>query len=560
MRTTVATGFCCGIVCGAVVWPFAHAFAWWVPIAGGIAGALYASASPGRRVPLEDLASAGALAIPFWALLEVVLVPLAGGRTPAWTGAGMRTLFPALVGWIVFGCVLGAVFGTVLGAVRRRAPLRRSAQEAPPREAATRIVVVGGGFAGMTTAAKLERALGPDRSIEITLVSNTNALLFTPMLAEVAGSSIEPTHISCPLRTSLRRTRVVRANVTAIDLAARCVEMESRDGVGLNARLTYDHVVLALGAVSNFFGAENIANVALDFKSLTDAIRIRNRVIALIERADLESDEAVRRALLTFVIAGAGFAGVELAGALNDFARGIIADYANLRASDVNVVVVHARDRILPELSPRLATYARDRMAERGVRFVLGTRVTDASPETVTLGTAETISGFTLVWTAGTAPNPLLLTLDIARDGRGAVVVDACLSAAGRANVWALGDCAAIPNGANGTFPPTAQHALRQAAALAANIRATLRGTPLRPFAFDSLGSLCVIGHQLACAEVRVPFTGRKLLFSGAFAWLLWRAIYLSKLPGFDRKARVLTDWVTELFFPRDTVQTIDLA
>jgi NADH dehydrogenase len=555
MRTTLATGFSCGIACGTVVWPFAHAFAWWVPVAGGVAGAAYALTSSRRTSALEDIVTAGALAVPFWALVEVIGLPVAAGRIPEWTGAGMRALFPALIGWLLFGCALGAVLWTV-----RRARLDESAQRAPAAPVVTRIVILGGGFARMTAAAKLERVLGPDRSVEITLVSKTNALLFTPMLAEVAGSSIEPTHISSPLRTSLRRTRVVRAEVTAIDLDARSVEIASRDGGGLHHRLPYDHVVLALGAVSNFFGAQRIANVALDFKSLADAIRIRNHVITLIERADLEPDETLRRALLTFVIAGGGFAGVELAGALNDFARGIVADYGNLRASDVNVILVHARDRILPELSAKLATYARDRMAERGVRFVLGTRVTDASPDTVTLGTAEEIRSFTLVWTAGTAPNPLLATLDVARERRGAVVVDACLSVAERENVWALGDCAAIPDGANGTYPPTAQHALRQAASLAHNIRATLRGEPPAPFVFESLGSLCVIGHQLACAEVRVPLVGRKLLFSGVFAWVLWRAIYLSKLPGFDRKARVFVDWVTELFFPRDTVQTIDLT
>jgi len=555
MRGTIAIGFSCGIVCATVVWIIAHPFAWWVPVAGGIAGAAYALASP-RRSPFEDIVSAAALAIPFWALVEVIVVPVLSGQTPKWTDVEMRALFPAFIGWLLFGCMLGAV----LHVVRRLVPLAAHPVNAQPPLGPTRIVILGGGFAGMTTAAKLERALGSDRSIDITLVSNSNALLFTPMLAEVAGSSIEPTHISTPLRTSLRRTRVVRASVSRIDLDAKMVAIDSHDGTGLLRQLPYDHVVLALGAVSNFFGAERIARVALDFKSLTDAIRIRNHVIALIERADLEPDSAFRRALLTFVIAGGGFAGVELAGALNDFARGIVADYGNLHASDVSVIVVHARDRILPELSATLATYARERMEERGVRFVLESRVTDASADTVTLGTAEAIRAFTLVWTAGTAPNPLLTTLDVNRDRRGAVVVDACLAVAERGNVWALGDCAAIPDGRSGTYPPTAQHALRQAESLAHNICAALRGQPLRPFAFESLGSLCVIGHQLACAEIRLPLVGRKLLFSGVFAWLLWRAIYLSKLPGFDRKARVLVDWITELLFPRDTVQTIDVT
>ena len=267
-----------------------------------------------------------------------------------------------------------------------------------------------------------------------------------------------------------------------------------------------------------------------------------------------------RRALLTFVIAGGGFAGVELAGALNDFARGIVADYANVRASDVSVILVHARDRILPELSPALAAYALERMTERGVRFVLETRVSDASPQTVTLGTGEELRAFTLVWTAGTAPHPLLATLEIARDRRGAAIVDRTLNVAGRRDMWALGDCAAIPDGRDGTFPPTAQHALRQAETLAQNVCAAMHDATMTPFAFESLGSLCVIGHQLACAEIRLPFTQRKLLCSGLFAWLLWRAIYVSKLPGFDRKARVVVDWITELFFPRDTVQTIDVT
>ncbi|MGD0473649.1 MAG: NAD(P)/FAD-dependent oxidoreductase [Candidatus Velthaea sp.] len=561
MRTTIAIGFACGIACAAVVWIFAHPFAWWVLLAGGAAGAAYAAAAPSSSAMLEEVVSAAALAIPLWAMLEVIVVPLAGGQPPAWTNVGMRALFPSLIGWIGFGCALGLM----LHAVRKFAPLAAGSPNAAANRAPARIVILGGGFAGMTTAAKLERALGADRSVEITLVSDTNALLFTPMLAEVAGGSIEPTHISSPLRTSLRRTKVVRATVNRIDLDARMIDIESRDGTGLCRQISYDHLVLALGAVSNFFGEERIARVALDFKSLTDAIRIRNWIIALIERADLEPDTALRRALLTFVIAGGGFAGVELAGALNDFARGVVADYGSLSASDVSVVLVHARERILPELSPTLAKYAQSRMTERGVRFVLETRVTDASSTSVSLASmsracAETIASYTLIWTAGTAPNPLLTTLDVPRDGRGAAFVNANLAVAERTNVWALGDCAAVPNGRNGTYPPTAQHALRQAACLASNIRATLRGEPLERFAFESLGSLCVIGHQLACAEIRVPFGGRKLLFSGVFAWLLWRAIYLSKLPGFDRKARVLVDWVTELLFPRDTVQTIDVA
>jgi len=493
----------------------------------------------------------------------VVAVPLASGHAPAWTVADMRAALSAWIGWTIAACALGAVSGFAW----RIAPTTNAeanARAASPAPEPTRVVIVGGGFAGMTAAMELEHALGTDRSIAVTLVSQSNALLFTPMLAEVAGSSVEPTHISTPLRSSLRRTDVVRATVGSIDLEDRRIGVlhDASEGdaeASAPRSIAYDHLVFALGSVSNFFGNDGIRDVALEFKSLGDAIAIRNRAIALVERADRETDAARRRSLLTFVIAG--FAGIELAGALNDFVRGIVIDYSSLQAEDVRVIVVHARDRILPELSEPLATYALERMRERGVAFRLGARVVAATAHDVSLDPTETIASETLIWTAGTSPHPLLATLALARDRRGAVVVDRTLSVAGNPGVWALGDCAAIPTGeADATYPPTAQHVLREAKSLARNLIASTRNRPLEPFVFVSLGSLCVIGHQLACAEIREPITGRTLHFSGVFAWMMWRAIYLAKLPGTDRKVRVLIDWIVELFFPRDTVQTIEVA
>jgi NADH dehydrogenase len=260
------------------------------------------------------------------------------------------------------------------------------------------------------------------------------------------------------------------------------------------------------------------------------------------------------------VIAGGGFAGVELAGALNDFSRGILADYPNLSPADVQVVVVHSREHILPELSESLGRYAQESMALRGVTFRLNCRLTDCRPGCVVLSDGE-VRARTLVWTAGTAPNPLLKTLGIETDRRGAVVVESTMSVAGHPDVWALGDCAALKDGKTGAqCPPTAQFALREARTLARNIRASVRGRALHPFHFDSLGALCVVGHHTACAELSVPFARQKSMrFRGLLAWLLWRGIYLGKLPGLERKIRVLTDWVIELFFPRDIVQTIDL-
>jgi NADH dehydrogenase len=420
------------------------------------------------------------------------------------------------------------------------------------------IVILGGGFGGMTTAQNLEQVFGADRSVTFTLVSETNALLFTPMLAEVAGSSLEPSHISTPLRTSLRRTQVVRGRVSEVDLETRRVRIALEDGATRD--LIYDHVVFALGAVSNYLGLKNVQEQAFDFKSLLDAIRIRNHVIDMFERADRETDSETRRELLTFVIAGGGFAGVELAGALNDFSRGILADYPNLSPADVRIVLVHSRGHILPELSESLGRYAQESMELRGVTFRLNCRLNDCRLGAVVLSDGE-VRARTLVWTAGTAPNPLLRGLGIEIDKRGAVVVDSTMSVPGHPELWAVGDCAALKDGKTGDpCPPTAQFALREARTLARNIRAAHEGRTLQPFHFDSLGALCVVGHHTACAELTVPFARQKSIrFRGLLAWLLWRGIYLGKLPGLERKIRVLTDWVIELFFPRDIVQTIDL-
>jgi NADH:ubiquinone reductase (H+-translocating) len=426
---------------------------------------------------------------------------------------------------------------------------------------------LGGGFGGMTTAENLERVFGADRSVDFTLVSETNALLFTPMLAEVAGSSLEPTHISSPLRTSLRRTQVVRGKATQIDLERRRVTVAlgrhvENNGADSPQELPYDHLILALGAVSNYFGSQNIESLAFDFKSPLDAIRIRNHLIDCFEYADREQEAVKRQELLTFVVAGGGFAGVELAGALNDFARGMLADYPNLRAEELRIILVHARDRILPELSEPLVRYAQARMTERGVIFKLNTRLIDARPGAVILSPAEEIRAQTLAWTAGTAPNPLLKTLPVEQDKRGTVVVDSALRVKEPPGLWAVGDCAAVIDAKNGKpCPPTAQFALRQAKTLARNIHASLYGKTPKPFHFDSLGGLCIVGHQTACAELTVPFARHKSVrFSGLLAWLMWRAVYLAKLPGLERKVRVLIDWVIELFFPRDIVQTIDIS
>jgi NADH dehydrogenase len=529
---------------------------------GAAIGACFAMGTgPTAGAYVDNMMTAGALGVPLWGILGVVALPLLWGQRPEWSAAQMREHFPGLVGWVLYGVTLG-LLAQMLSDIAERLLGPEPAPPAVKPAAKKRILILGGGFAGMKTAECLEKELEKDASVTISLVSETNALLFTPMLAEVAGSSLEPSHISTPLRSTLHRTEFLRGHVTSVDLDNRLVLLDADMGGNQSCRseLSYDQLVLALGSTSNYLGLTNVQKLAFDFKTLVDAIRIRNHVIEMFERADRENDAAVRRSLLTFVIAGGGFAGVELAGSLNDFARGILADYPHLRSEEVRVVLVHARDRILPELSESLGRYAQRRMEARGIEFRLNARVADARPGVVVLNDAE-VPAETLVWTAGTSPNPLCKSLAVEKDQRGAVIVDAALAVPGRAGVWALGDCAAVVDAKTGhACPPTAQFALREAATLAKNIRATLQASPTRGFHFDSLGALCVVGHQTACAELTVPFArGKSIRFSGLLAWLMWRGIYLGKLPGLERKIRVLVDWTVELFFPKDIVQTIDL-
>jgi NADH:ubiquinone reductase (H+-translocating) len=340
----------------------------------------------------------------------------------------------------------------------------------------TRVVILGGGFAGMRTAECLEEQFRSSASLSVTLVSETNALLFTPMLAEVAGSSLEPSHISTPLRSSLHQTEFIRGSRGGNRSGGTLRDSAKRFRSGWRGASGRKFPTITSSSRSARSRTTWAWPISKNIPSTSRACSTRFAFAITSSKCSsaptAKRTPARRRALLTFVIAGGGFAGVELAGALNDYARGIVVDYPKLRRDDLSIVLVHSRDRILPELSETLGRYAQRKMEERGVTFRLNTRLTDAQPGLVTLSDGA-IHAETLVWTAGTAPNPLTKSLPLAKDKRGALIVDRHLQVQDQPGLWAVGDCAAVVDAKTGQpCPPTAQFALREAQTLAGNIRA----------------------------------------------------------------------------------------
>jgi NADH dehydrogenase len=412
-----------------------------------------------------------------------------------------------------------------------------------------RVLILGGGFAGVNTAAQLEKLLADRPEIEITLVSRDNYTLFTPMLAEVAASGIEPGHIVNAVRSFLKRTTFREGIVTRIDLANRRVETEHPNSHAAWT-LSYDRLVVALGAVTNYRNVPGVAEHAFALKTMADAQEVHDQVLSCLEQAALFENPAERACLLTFVIAGGGFSGAELCGALQDYIVRALHFYPTIDPAEIRIILVHPGPALLPEVSTELGEYARQELEQRQVDVRLNTRVAGASSHSVTLGDGETILTHTLVWTAGTAPSPVLSSLTCQRDGRGAVIVDANLEVPEWPGVFALGDCALIPDARTGKpYPPTAQHAIREAQTAAINLAASFGIGQKQPFAFDAIGALAVLGHRTAVAEIK----GRR--FAGFSAWWMWRTVYWAKLPRWDRRARVAVDWTLDLFFPADTVQ-----
>ena len=467
----------------------------------------------------------------WWILGPLTLSPILMGQGPSWSLAEAGASFLNLTGHILFGGITGLSFHILVAAYERWFP-KSLVGTAAPLPHRTRVVILGGGFGGVSTAQRLEKLTAQDENFDVALVSQSNYLLFTPMLAEVASSALQAQHISTPVRAACPYTRFIRAAVEEINTEAKTIRL--RPGADLPPEtLEYDHLVLSLGSVPFYHGLKGMEAHSFSLKTLEDATTLRNHVLATLERADVEPDAVEKARQLAFVVVGEGFAGTEVIAELFDLVHGVLHYYPRITPQDLRFVLVHSRDRILPELSEQLADYSLRKLRGRGIEFLLESRVTEATSVAVMLDQDRQIPTRTIVWTAGNRPNPLLQTIPCKRDPRGAAIANRTLRVLGLDHVWAIGDCANVPDPQGHSYPPTAQHALRAGKIVADNIVATVEARELKEFRYRSVGLLVALGHRTGAAEIM----GRR--FSGLLAWLLWRGIYLSKLPGLEKKVRV---------------------
>lgn len=411
-----------------------------------------------------------------------------------------------------------------------------------------RVAILGGGFGGMYAALEFERALARGADLDVTLVNHNNYFLFTPMLHEVAASDLDVTNIVSPIRRLLRRVTFFHGEIEALDLVHRRVGVSHGHEQHCHS-LPYDHLVLALGSTTNFFNIPGLAHHALTMKSLSDAVLLRNHLIANLEEADFDGCGAALRApLLNFVVAGGGFAGVETVAAMNDFLREAVRFFPHLREDMLRIILVSSGKVILPELGEQLGTYAQRKLAEQKVEIHSNCKVTAVTDHGVTLSNGTTVTTNTLVWTAGISPHALLETLPCPKE-KGRVLVNEYLEVSGWPGVWAFGDCALVPDLKTGkSHPLTAQHALREGRVAARNILATVRGERMKPFLYSTIGLLAPIGKRTGVANIL------GVNFSGFIAWWLWRTIYLMKLPRFEKKVLVALDWTLDVLFSKDLV------
>lgn len=415
---------------------------------------------------------------------------------------------------------------------------------------ATRFLILGGGFAGLFAARELRRKFGDDARVE--LINTENYFVFQPLLPEVAAGSITALHAVSPLRFLLPGVHVRKARVDSVDFDRNVVTVFQ----GVQRRPTevpYDHLIVAMGQTVDLSRMPGLPEHALTMKTLEDARRLRAHVIERLEHADITQLPEVKREALTFCVVGAGFSGVETVGEMKELIDRSLKYYPNIAKDEVRVVVVEFANRVLGELPGSLGDYALKKLRDRGIEVKLGTGVASATGTRLVTTTGEEIPTRTIVATIGNAPSPVVQAMDLPK-AHGRIIVDRMLAVEGRDNVWSLGDCALIPmkDGAEARedfAPPTAQFAVREAKALAANVAASVKGEPRKPFHYVSQGSLASLGGHRGVGQI----WGIKI--SGLFAWLMWRAYYVSFLPGFMTKVRVLLNWIMDDLSPRSTVQ-----
>ena len=406
------------------------------------------------------------------------------------------------------------------------------------------VVVIGGGFAGTQLVKKLERKLPDDW--QVILISEENYSTFNPMLAEVVGATVLPSHVIAPIRRMVRKTRFISARVTDVDIKSKTVHFEGEDRAGL---IAFEHLVFSFGSRANLDIIPGMQKHALPFKLLGDALKLRNRVIEQMEKADQEEDPAKRKWIGHFVIIGAGFSGVEVAGAIQDFINASHKHYPRLHDEDLSVTMIHRGSLPLPEMDSKLGEYTLAQMPKRGVNILLETGVTEVDEIGVLTSKDSRVDGATIVCTIGTKPNPLIEKVDIPNE-RGRIKVATDMSVEGYPNIWAIGDCAIIPNAHDGKLaPPTAQFAIREGHQLANNIYRSVCEKQTQPFNYESKGSMATIGHLNGVAEV---FGFIRL--GGFPGWLIWRGFYLSLMPTIAKKTRIFFEWTWSMLFSPDII------
>lgn len=411
----------------------------------------------------------------------------------------------------------------------------------------TDIVIIGGGFGAMNAAMTLDRQLKRGLKAEVTLISRSNFFLFTPLLAEVAASLVEPRHAVNPIRRMFRRVRFIGGTVQTVDPIRRIVAVVDQNG---HSRwLSYEHCVLAPGSVVDYFGIRGLAENALTLKTLGDAIRIRNRVIDVLERASLLLKEE-RRSLLSFAVVGGGLNGIEVAGELHDFVLKAVEDYPSIDRAEIRLVITEMLDRLAREIPPDLGNYVQRNFASRGIEVWLGARVTAYESGRMRVQDGRELNAETLIWTAGVRPSPLIQAIDVPRPEGGdhRLPVNEYLQVRGHETLWAIGDCALIADPDGGSQPPTAQHAVRQGRHVARNLVASLMGRKLEPYRYRGLGMLATLGRHRGVGRVM----GVRL--TGFMAWFAWRTYYLLAVPRWEQRLRVALDWFLDLLFPPNIV------